>query len=312
MAPPATEVSTQRRWFVRIATAVFVVVVIAFFAISLVDAWHDTNGELPSAWRLLAAAALSAGGMCTAGYAWATLLGGDRALDHGAALIVTQLGKYVPGGVWQATGQVGLARSAGVELPRAATSFTVLAIVQAVAGSVWGIVLAFAWTDARVFVRVLLGVGALASLALIDRRWMVWVLHRIPRTREASDRLIPAQGPIVRAWLGSLVTMTAACVAYLLLLGSLTPVDQPILVLSAYAIAWTVGFLALPVPSGFGIREAVLVGTLHSVFPASVIVAASVYLRLVVMGTEGVMAAIVSHRVRPSRAARTPQPGDVE
>jgi hypothetical protein len=62
-----------------------------------------------------------------------------------------------------------------------------------------------------------------------------------------------------------------------------------------------VGFLALPIPAGLGVREAVLAGVLHGEFPAAVLVAASVYHRLVVIASEGIMAAIASHRVRPAR-----------
>ena len=69
------------------------------------------------------------------------------------------------------------------------------------------------------------------------------------------------------------------------------------------SLAWTVGFIAIPIPSGVGIREAVLATILHGIFPASVIIAASVYYRLVCVATEGVLAAIASHRVRPSRLA---------
>jgi uncharacterized membrane protein YbhN (UPF0104 family) len=230
------------------------------------------------------------------------LLGGPK-VDNGAALIVSQLGKYVPGGVVQATGQVGLARSSGVTLKRAATAFWVLAMTQAIAGFTWVLVLAATWNDAAPLLRVLLAVGALASLALIDRRWMVWALRKIPRTREAAHELVPNQRAIVIAWIACVVTLGAASGAYVVLLGSFGPVGNPLFVMSGYAAAWTVGFLAIPIPAGVGVREAVLAFILHGVFPGSVLVASSVYLRLVLIATEGLAAAIASHRVRPSRLA---------
>jgi hypothetical protein len=51
-------------------------------AISLVDAWHDTNGSSCSA----AVRVAVVGGRDVRRVRRATLLGGDRALDHGAAL----------------------------------------------------------------------------------------------------------------------------------------------------------------------------------------------------------------------------------
>jgi uncharacterized protein (TIRG00374 family) len=132
---------------------------------------------------------------------------------------------------------------------------------------------------------------------------MVWALRKIPRTREASAELVPAQRVIVSTWAACLVTLAATCSAYFVLLGSFGHVDRPFLVIGAYAIAWTAGFLAIPIPSGVGVREAVLAAILHGTFPSTVIIAASVYYRLVSVATEGVMAAIASHRLRPSRLA---------
>jgi hypothetical protein len=296
-------VKRGRKSVLRVVVGVFLVLAVGFFVYTLTDAWNATNGELPSVPRVLAAAALWVVGLLAGAFAWATLLGGDRRVDHGAAMIVSQLGKYIPGGVWQATGQVGLARAAGVRLQRGATAFSVLAITQAVAGCTYGLVLGAAWTDVSVVLRILMGLGAVATLVFIDRRWMVWTLRRIPRTRDASAELVPAQSAIFVTWAACIVTLATASCAYLLLLGSFGRVDRPLLVVGAYSIAWTIGFLAIPIPSGVGIREAVLAAILHGSFPASVIVAASVYYRLVSAGTEGLMAAIASHRVRPARLA---------
>jgi uncharacterized membrane protein YbhN (UPF0104 family) len=284
-----------------------VLVVLGFFVYAIVDAWRATDGELPSIARLVAAVALWMVGLVAGAYAWATLLGGDHRIEHGAALIVAQLAKYVPGGIWQASGQVALARSAGVEVKRAATAFSVLAVCQAVAGATFVPLLALTWTDPPVVVRVLLGLGSLVALALIDRRWMVWALRKIPRTRDASDALVPRQAAIVRAWLASIVTLGLAAVAYLVLLGGYGAIDDPLLVVAAFATAWTVGFLVLPLPSGVGVREAVLIALLQGVMPSSVIVATSVYQRLTAIAAEGLMALLVSHRLRPTRlaAART-------
>lgn len=294
----------------RVVVLIAIAVVVGFFAYALVDAWDATDGEFPSVARLAAAIGLWMVGLVCAGYAWAMLLGGHHRVEHGASLIVAQLGKYVPGGVFQASGQVGLARAAGVSVRRGATAFSVLAVCQAVAGCAFLPLLGFAWPNAAPVVRVALVVGGLASLALIDRRWMVWILGKIPRTRDATEVLVPAQAVIVRAWLASVVTLGLTTVAYLVILGTYGTVHDPAWVVAAYATAWTAGFVVIPIPSGLGIREAVLVGLLHGAYPASVLVATSVYLRLTTIAAEGLMALVVSHRVRPARMAtiRTADP----
>jgi hypothetical protein len=298
-------VKPARRLLLRIGVTVFVIAAVAFFALALVSAWHKTNGTFPAVWRLVAAGALWGVGLLAAAYAWGVMLGGERRLDHAAGLLVSQLGKYIPGGVWQASGQVGLARGAGVRLQKGATCFSVFAILQAVSGANFVLLLALTWTDAPAFVRILLAVGAILSVALIDRRWMVWVLHKIPRTRDASSELVPPQSAIVAGWLAALVSLAANSVGFYLVLGGFGTIHHPFLVIAAYATAWTIGFIAIPIPSGVGIREAVLVAILHGSFPSSVIVAASVYHRLVSIAAEGLLAAAASHRVRPSRLRAT-------
>jgi uncharacterized membrane protein YbhN (UPF0104 family) len=287
----------------RVAAGVFVVLALAFFAYTLTDAWNETHGRLPSVARLALAALLVAVGLIAAAVAWVRLLGSERSVDHGAALLVSQLGKYVPGAIWQAAGLVSLARSLGVRVGRSVTAFTVMALTQAVAGCTFALLLAFAWSSASVVPRILLGLGGAAAVTLLDRRWMVKLLHVVPRTRNASLDVVPSQGAILAACVASIVTLAATSATYVLLLGSFGVVHHPLLVFSAYAVAWTVGFLAVPIPSGVGIREAVLAAILHGAFPAAVIVAASVYQRLVSVATEGLLAAIASHRVRPARLA---------
>lgn len=292
-------VTVRRSTLVRVAVVVFVAVAIVFFVLALVAAWRE-SAALPSTWRLCVVGALWVIGVISAAFAWATLLGGDHRVAHGAASIVSQIAKYIPGGVWQASGQLGLARSTGVELQRGAVAFTVQALMQAVAACTFGAVVAVTWNDGAGWIRVLLALGSLLSLALVDRRWMVWILHKIPRTREASSALVPPQRAILLTYVAALITITTLGLGYLIVLGSFGAVDDPWLVVAAFAIAWLVGFLLVPLPSGLGAREAVLVALLHGTFPSSVLVAASVYQRVVLIATEGLLALVASHRVRPS------------
>ena len=295
----------------RLAIALFVAAALVFFALALIDAWNATDGELPSVARLLIAGALASCGLIAGAIAWGLLLGGRR-VDHGAALLVSQLGKYIPGGVWQASGQVGLAKSAGVGLHRGTVAFSVLILTQVIAGATYAPVLAVTWSDGAVVVRALLVAAGMCALVLLDRRWMVWLLEKIPRTRGASHDLVPSQRLVLTAYLLGLVNLLAAGSAYVVLLGGLSNIDRPVNVLAAYATAWTIGLLAVPIPSGVGIREAVLVALLHRSFPSSVLVAASVYQRLCSVAVEGLLAALAAHRVRPSRLARGQPSADAE
>ena len=59
---------------------------------------------------------------------------------------------------------------------------------------------------------------------------------------------------------------------------------------SAFAVAWVIGFLVLPVPSGLGIREAILYTVLPGV-PAGAVLASSLAHRLTTFIAEIILTA---------------------
>jgi hypothetical protein len=299
-------VTVSRARWARLGIRIFIVVAVGFFAYALVDAWRSTDGALPAVWRLLAAGGIWWVGELGAAFAWMVLLG-DRRIEIGAGFLTAQLAKYVPGAVWQPASQVGLARSSGVGVPRAIVAFTANAVVIVATGGVCLVVLAIAWTEISDGLRILLALGGAASLLLFDRRWMVFVLARIPRTREESQALVPGQAAIALSAVGILVALVSAAASYVVLLGSFGTIDDVLLVVAAFITAFTVGFVVLPLPSGLGVREAVLTGILAGMFPGSVIVTASLYQRLVSVAAEGILAGVGTVVLRRRRVRAAPE-----
>lgn len=231
--------------------------------------------------------------------AWSVLLPGlgPRRLARG--FFAAQLGKYVPGAVWQAVGQVEAARSAGVAVPRAAAAFGVLALTQAAAGGTIGALVVLA--DVGWVLRVA-AVAAAGLLVVLDRRWMARVLGWV---RPGLGGVLPATDQIRRSWLLGLIPQVGHGAAFAVLLGS-SGADVPLVAVPAACLAWTAGFLALPFPSGLGVREAVLLvalgaGTAAAGPTAAGVVAASVALRLVTIVAETLLLALtlrLPHRPR--------------
>jgi uncharacterized membrane protein YbhN (UPF0104 family) len=106
------------------------------------------------------------------------------------------------------------------------------------------------------------------------------VIHRIP----GADQL-PTQSDIVVFYAWALVTIGSLCAAYAILLGSLHTGANPGTVFCAFALSWAIGFIAIPIPAGVGVREAVLLGLLPGVGTAQLL-SASLALRLLTIGTE--------------------------
>jgi hypothetical protein len=262
---------------------------IAFAVSRTVDTAQDH--VLPSAPAWAAAAFLALVAIVASARAWVALFSdlihepASRAALRGT-FYLAQLTKYLPvGGFAQAASQLGLAPTVGVPLKRAAVAFPVSAVCAVVACATLGSGLAL---DAGLpgWIRVL-AVCGLATPILLRRALMARVLdlgrrviHRIP----GADQL-PTQSDIVVFYGWALVTIGSLCAAYAILLGSLHTGANPGTVFCAFALSWAIGFIAIPIPAGVGVREAVLLGLLPGVGTAQLL-SASLALRLLTIGTE--------------------------
>lgn len=230
-------------------------------------------------------------GMTTIGLAWreALSLAGIQVSRRRALgwYFLGQLGKYLPGGIWPVVGRGELAVRGGAPRGRAYSAVllsigaTYLAgmlfvagllpfefqVVGAAGGVVWLLLLAPVGV-------VLLGPPVQTwLLGLVGRATGVRVdLEPLPWT--ASMRLVAAHLPAWAALGGA-----TWCVA-VALHGSASIVN----LVAAAVLAWVVGFLAIPVPGGLGVREAVftLAATSLGTGPAAAVaVAARVLFMLV-------------------------------
>ena len=199
---------------------------------------------------------------------------------------LSQLTKYLPaGGVVQAGSQVTLARGIGVPLRRVAVAFPVSVVGAVAAGGTLGSGLVFD-SDLDAWIRVL-ALAGLCSVLLLHRGLMARTLtfarrfvHRIP-----SDDQLPTQRDILVFYAYALLTIGPLCVAYAILLRSVASGTNPLFVFCAFALSWVIGFLAVPIPAGVGVREALLVALIPGV-GAAPLLAASLALRLLSIAAE--------------------------
>lgn len=266
-------------------------------------------------WPALAGAALlMAGAALMAALAWVRLLRPtDRPRILVAGFMAAQLGKYIPGGIWLPAGQVGFAGGAGISVRRAVAALVTFAVTLAAAGGVVAAAFAvMAWGMGEpmlAWVPLLLLGPALPMAALLRGGPAVrsppatWPAVRRrarmpPRSRRRSTgapaRCINRSATTIRAILSMprpagmlvtfgclLATVSLMAIAFALLLRSLGGGGSIPSTMYIFAIAWLAGFVALGVPSGIGVREAVLVGMLAD--GAGAVLAASLAQRAVQM-----------------------------
>jgi hypothetical protein len=195
----------------------------------LADGWHALRA--PSLGWLALTVALATAAMLTIASGWWALLG------HPWRTVVTwffagEIGKYVPGSVWPIVGRGELATRGGV--PR---------------------------RDAYRSVFVSLGLLYLACAFVAAARWP-WAYLPLVLGTIVARRWLPIELAVryLPAWcLIGLATWTVA--------RSLDPHAPLLGVATAAAASWLVGFLAVPVPGGVGVREATFVALAPTLAP---------------------------------------------
>lgn len=227
-----------------------------------------------SAGALTAAAALALGSLACSLLTWrATLAGLGTELPVRIAariFFVGQLGKYVPGSLWPVVAQMELGSRYGLDrtvvgaasllqlaigVPGALLlgGLAVPALLSAGAGA-YGLLLLGAPLAAVLLAPPVLGPLVDRGLRLLKRsplpqRLSGWAVLRIAALSAMANVLLGAQAYVLARDLGATAD-------------HLLPV-----VVGAFVLATVAGLLALPVPAGAGVREAVLVAALSPVLP---------------------------------------------
>jgi glycosyltransferase 2 family protein len=291
----------RRALTTRLGAVVGAAVVIAcltFVGRRLADEWPAARAAAADAswsWLVLAAVAAVAGLVLT-GVGWQRVLAAlGRQVPARRAVawyFAGEVGKYVPGSVWSVLGRAELARRGGV--PR-------VVAYQSVALS-----LALTYLAAAVLGGWLLG----GFVALIGLAGAAAALHpavvgtALRVLRERTGRPIELVVPPLRT---SLALVAVYLPAWLAIGGAtwavaraLDPGAPFVPVVLATAAGWLAGILAVPVPSGVGVREAAFIATVSGLAPG-VAAATAVVARVLFLFVDGLGAAV--------SAATLPRPG---
>lgn len=282
----------SRRWTSALSlflgTAALGAVVIAF-----VQTWDDTRDlSVPPVERLVAVAALIWAGLICGAKGWLHLLGQRKSRRLASTFYLSQLGKYIPGAIWQPVGQVAMAIATGVPAPIAASAVFVYMLTLVAAGGTVSLGLILGGSDLG-WARLLALLG-IVPIALLRRQWMARSLSRLHGwiERIPAGEVVPEQDAILAAFawgVGVMVTTGAAFFVLITWFGTEVGIATAV---SGFALAWTIGFLVVPVPAGLGIREAVLVATVGAGSLPGAVIAASLTYRLVSILVEAAAAVV--------------------
>jgi uncharacterized membrane protein YbhN (UPF0104 family) len=287
--------------------AIVMLLGLAGLVIAAMSSVDDVREQaLPDAWALALALALQFVAMTMSAQAWVALFppGIDRRV-LATGLYTSQLTKYLPaGGFVQAASQVALSTPTDGGLAVSALRLPVFSLCTLVAGAAVSSILVLD-TDLAPWARVLAACGLLA-LVLLHRAMMAAVLRMARRVvhRLPEPELLPPQRAILRCWAFALGNITAYSIAFAVLAGDLDDVSS-VWAAAAFAAGWSAGYVVLPLPSGLGVREAVIVGVLPGL-PAGSLIAASVAHRLTGFVAEAILAGGAHLRPRMRRRRTAP------
>jgi glycosyltransferase 2 family protein len=243
---------------------------IAALALRLAALWNDARidpGQADLSVLALAFAA-SALSLATPGFVWVRIL---RGLGVGAPwswanlYFRAQLGKYLPGGVWQYAGRAALARVRGVPLWPASLSLLIELAAGTAAAAAVGVAALYPETAAPLAATAV----AVALVWTRKRETSVAVARRVERSifrrQGPSESDLAATAAITfRAWLSFVPLWILHGIGFWLLARALfsVSVDQLPFFVGSFAIAWLAGLAAVFAPGGIGVREAVVAALL--------------------------------------------------
>jgi glycosyltransferase 2 family protein len=242
-------------------------------------------------------------------------LGSGLPLRNAARLFfVSQVAKYLPGGVWNIVAAAEMGADQAIPRRRSVSGMVVALLVSIVTG-------------------LLLAVVAIAfapGAAVASYGWVAWtfplfllllappVLNRLLALALRLTRRPPLEQPLsVR---GVVVSSAWALAGWIVAgmqvwliataLGMDTGIETLAQAVGAYALAWTVGFLVVVVPAGVGVREAVLGAMLAGLLDGGAVVVTVLLSRLLLTAADLLLGLLAAADLRVgSRAHARGVPG---
>ena len=264
--------SSRKRWLVRAAKLLVVVLVVWAVRRTLVDAWQQLDEHqwhLEPGWLVLAGG-LYLLGLLPAGLFWhraLRTLGQDAQLGETLrAYYIGHLGKYVPGKAMVVVIRAGLIRSHRVDTAVAVVSvFLETLTMMAVGAFIAAAVLAARFADQGFLLAVALGLMAVAGLPTLPpvfRRLarLAGVGKSDPTTGKSLQRL--GYGTLLLGWVAMaigwvILGLSLWAVLRAMGIAHLEPFAELARYTASVSLAMVAGFLS-GVPGGAGIRELIL------------------------------------------------------
>jgi len=290
----------------RAAQAAVFAVVCVFWFLYLRQSWHELSTQHWEFQPLALTAALLSGAaywisLALCWHCTHTALGGRLSLQDGLRVwSLSTFARYLPGNFWHLVGRTYLGEQAGATRLQMLLSFSleqILTLLGAVIGFVLTLPFWPAETDRFLPLLLLLPLGLVLIHPAIFLRGVNAGLSLLKRP--TLPMAITYRQTLVLLALYVAPSFFAGCGLYasLAVITPVVPARMPMLI-GAFAISWTVGYVSLLTPSGLGVREGALAALLTPVFGAAAATVGSLLSRLTL--TLGEVLVVVFWQLRSS------------
>jgi uncharacterized membrane protein YbhN (UPF0104 family) len=293
--------SSRRRLIMRLVQAAIVVATVYFLVAYLMRSWDsikDFDWTFDAGWLAASGVAFLLFYFAQAAFWWLLLRGcGARGPFWPAASVWGKsiLARYVPGNVFMFVGRAWMSHSQGHAVERV-TAAMVYEQALGVCGALLAVAVLFPFWEYRPGVTALSLVAIPVLVALMHPRVFGPLAGRALRLfRRPPLEVTLGFGAVLRLLVLFALDWLVAGAGAWLLARAVTglSVDALPLVIVAYALAYVAGMVAFFIPSGIGVREAVLTASLSGRLPGGVALTWALLLRLWVTAVELVFVGLV-------------------
>ena len=195
-------------------------------------------------------------------FAWKYLLGtlgSDLKISKAMRIwFISNLGRYIPGKVWQISGLIVLSSKEGVSKKVSSISVIYSQIVANLIGLSLGIFLFVKDEEKTTHILMLVGVLiALAILPFIINKLAILALSILKKPKETFEVSYGKFIIYVFLQLINWLVMGLAFVVFVNIFTELSIIENPVS-LFILPVSWTLGLLAIFAPGGIGVREGIM------------------------------------------------------
>jgi hypothetical protein len=204
------------------------------------------------------------------------------------------IGRYLPGKLWSVVGIVYYTSEYGISKRVAMAGVIINEVCFKSSGLLLGL-LYFAYSGAYPIMKYMALVLIVVGLIAIHPRILQPILNYLLKLLKKDQlRLNITYSTILGYFFLYLIFWSIYSLSFYLLIQAISPVHiaSPLKFLAILPLAWTVGYLAIFIPGGVGVREGMLVALLTSYITPEIALVIALAQRLISTAVEGINALI--------------------